>query len=229
MLEYGRSTSLLTVYLEVFDISKRIFYSFCVSVCCWGFVNSYENTDSLQVQPPARLFVDFADLIGKTYKKRNPNKNTENHLLRERVHRKGTIKLNDVIRMAKANEEFLKVGAIGLFIGVVRGETKGKKVVKKLELEAYESEASRILENICDDLKQSDDIVDVQIHHMVGEFGVSEELVYVLVAGAHRSAVFPVLEEAVERYKEEVPIFKKESIVKGNGEESYWVGEREMK
>lgn len=150
-------------------------------------------------------------------------------MTRERIHQKGTIKLADVIKMAKASEGFFKAGAIGLFIGIVRGETESKEAVKKLELEAYENEASRILENICDDLRQADDIVDVQIHHLIGEFEVSEELVYVLVAGAHRSAVFPVLREAVERYKEEVPIFKKELIIKGDGEESYWVGERQTK
>jgi molybdopterin synthase catalytic subunit len=163
----------------------------------------------------------------KAYKKQNQNKNVEKHLARERVHQKGTVELTDVVQMAKASEGFFRAGAIGLFIGVVRGETKSKEIVKKLELEAYENEANRILENICDDLRQVEGIVDVQVHHLVGEFEASEELVYVLVAGAHRSVVFPVLREAVERYKEEVPIFKKEYIVNKKGEESYWVGERE--
>jgi len=150
-------------------------------------------------------------------------------LTRERVHQKGTIELADVIQMAKAREGFFRAGAIGLFIGVVRGETKSKEIVKKLELEAYENEANQILENICDDLRQVEDIVDIQIHHLIGEFEASEELVYVLVAGVHRSAVFPVLREAVERYKKEVPIFKKEHVINRNGEKSYWVSEKEIK
>jgi len=49
-----------------------------------------------------------------------------------------------------------------------------------------------------------------------------------LVAGDHRKTVFPVLEEAVERYKREVPIFKKEYIVGGKGKiGAYWVTEKE--
>jgi len=69
-------------------------------------------------------------------------------------------------------------------------------------------------------------IVDVQIHHLLGEFSVGEDLVYVLVAGSHRKNVFPVLEEAVDRYKKEAPIFKKEHITNRKGETTaYWVTE----
>jgi len=48
------------------------------------------------------------------------------------------------------------------------------------------------------------------------------------VAGGHRSNVFPVLQEAVERYKKESPIFKKEYVTDEKGKvKSYWVSERE--
>jgi molybdopterin synthase catalytic subunit len=70
--------------------------------------------------------------------------------------------------------------------------------------------------------------VDVQIHHFVGEFNVGEDLVYVLIAGSHRDDVFPALREAVERYKKEAPIFKKEYVVTKDGaEKAYWVAETE--
>jgi len=46
------------------------------------------------------------------------------------------------------------------------------------------------------------------------------------VAGGHRTNVFPVLQEAVERYKKEAPIFKKEYIKNKKGRtKSYWVNE----
>ena len=63
-------------------------------------------------------------------------------------------------------------------------------------------------------------------HHLGGEFEVGEDLVYVSVGGGHRDQVFPVLREAVERYKKEAPFFKKEYVVDEKGGESgYWVGE----
>jgi len=115
-----------------------------------------------------------------------------------------------------------------MFIGVVRGETPSGETVKKLELEAYEEKANEVLGNICKELREREGVIDVQIHHFVGEFGVGEDLVYVVVAGAHRKNVFSVLEEAVERYKKEATLFKKESVIDEMGvTKSYWVSERE--
>jgi molybdopterin synthase catalytic subunit len=144
--------------------------------------------------------------------------------VRSGVHQKGTVKLADILEDIKSNPGFRKTGAIAFFIGVVRGDGEGKKV-EKLELEAYEEKANEVLRGICDDLKR-EGIVDVQIHHMLGEFNVGEELVYVAVAGSHRQNVFPILEEAVDRYKKEAPIFKKEHTIDGKGRRSaYWESE----
>jgi molybdopterin synthase catalytic subunit len=144
------------------------------------------------------------------------------------VHEKGTFNLADLMNALRAGSDFRKVGAIALFVGVARGETREKETVQKLELEAYAEKADSVLENICKDLTTRQGIVDVQIHHLVGTFEIGEELVYVAVAGSHRSNVFPVLQEAVERYKHEAPIFKKEYITDKKGvRKAYWVKEQE--
>jgi molybdopterin synthase catalytic subunit len=140
------------------------------------------------------------------------------------VHEKGTFALLDMINKVKSRKEFGKAGAIALFIGVVRGETLSGEKVQKLMLEAYEEKADEALANICDDLRKKPGIIDVQIHHLLGEFSAGEDLVYVVVAGDHRKSVFPVLEEAVERYKREAPIFKKEYVVSKKGKtRAYWI------
>ena len=145
-----------------------------------------------------------------------------------RIHEKGTFPLLDLIKNLRKEESFQKVGAIAAFIGVVRGETPKGEKVQRLEVEAYEEKANEVLAKICSDLRKKPGIVDVQIHHMIGEFSVGEDLVYVLVAGAHRRNVFSVLEEAVERYKKEAPIFKKEYITDEKGKtRAYWVTEPE--
>ena len=143
------------------------------------------------------------------------------------VHEKGAISVPDLLSSIRKNSNFKKAGAIALFIGVARGETLEGEKVQKLTLEAYEEKANEVLAKICSDLSQKPGIVDVQIHHLLGEFNVGEELVYVSVAGSHRTDVFPVLREAVERYKKEAPIFKKERVVsvKGSATE-YWVSEK---
>lgn len=144
------------------------------------------------------------------------------------IHRKGEFSLSDLVKSVKAKEDFHMAGAIATFVGVVRGTTLSGEKVTRMDLQAYEDQANKILEDICMNLKNRDGIVDVQIHHFVGEFSIGEDLVYVMVAGGHRENVFGVLREAVERYKAETPVFKKEHIIDAKGvEKSYWVSERE--
>lgn len=146
--------------------------------------------------------------------------------MKKGIHKKGEFSLQELLDSTKANPKFSDAGAIMLFIGVVRGKTQSDKTVKKLELEAYEEKADETIDKICKDLQTREGIVDVQIHHFIGDFNAGEDLVYVLVAGSHRQNIFPVLEEAVERYKSEVPIFKKEYITDEKGKvKSYWVSE----
>jgi molybdopterin synthase catalytic subunit len=144
------------------------------------------------------------------------------------VHDKGKFSLNDLMDSIRKSEDYAKTGAIGLFIGVARGENNEGEKVEKLTLEAYEEKANEVLVKICDDLQKKSGIVDVQIHHLLGEFYVGEDIVYVSVAGSHRPEVFEVLREAVERYKHEAPVFKKEQIIdaKGSKTES-WVSEKQ--
>ena len=142
------------------------------------------------------------------------------------VHKKGTLTLSDVLKSVKEKPDYRKVGAMAMFVGMVRGENPKGEVVKRLELEAYVEKADEVLEKICRELKARKGVVDVQVHHFTGKFSLGEDLVYVVVAGGHRQDVFPVLQEAVERYKREVPIFKKEHVKDGKGKvKSYWVSE----
>ena len=58
----------------------------------------------------------------------------------------------------------------------------------------------------------------VRIYHLMGEFMVGEPLVFVVVGGRTRRNVFSALQEAVERYKREPALFKKEVYVDGSHE-----------
>lgn len=144
------------------------------------------------------------------------------------VHKKGAFSLQDAIVKMKKRRNFANAGAIAAFVGVVRGKTLKNERVGSLRIEAYDEKANEVLASICADLRKRPGIVDVQIDHLSGEFQVGEDLVYVLVAGSHRKDVFKVLEEAVERYKKEAPIFKKEQIVTRHGKSSYWVDEKNL-
>ena len=151
-------------------------------------------------------------------------------MVKSGVHEKGTFTAQDAIDNIKKDPNYSKAGAIALFIGVVRGETldSEKGQVQGLTIESYEEKADEVLSNISGELAKKPGIVNVQIHHLLGDFKVGDDLVYVAVAGGHRTDVFPVLREAVERYKSEVPVFKKERIISAEGKISeYWVAEKQ--
>jgi len=143
------------------------------------------------------------------------------------VHEKGTYNLEQLMKNVKQNKDFTHAGAICLFVGVTRGESNDGEKVTKLALEAYEDKANQTLSEICEDLEKKPGIVDVQIHHLLGDFAVGEDMVYVSVAGSHRQEAFAVLREAVERYKHEAPVFKKEETIDEKGAtKAEWVSEK---
>ena len=109
-----------------------------------------------------------------------------------------------------------QVGAVASFLGVVKKQGLSGNDVKRLELESYEEEANRAIVKICDEVKEKYRLNLVKIYHLVGSFEVGEPIVLVYVAGESRKQVFPALQDAVERYKREAFLFKKELYVDGS-------------
>ena len=137
------------------------------------------------------------------------------------VHEKGGISLEEILAEVRKNSELDRAGAIGCFIGIVRGEGLKGGRVRKLSVEAYREQAERSLERIAREILEKPGIVDVRIHHVVGELEVGEPILYIVVAGSHRGEVFESLREAVDRVKKEAAIREKEIT----DSEEYWVSQ----
>lgn len=131
--------------------------------------------------------------------------------------------LEALIKKARKNPDIKKAGAIGTFTGIVR-ELAGEEKTSRLEFEMYEPEASKVLDRIRDEIKQKEGILEVLIHHKTGIIEAGEDIVYIVIASAHRTELFPALSEAIERVKAEAPIWKKEFTEK----EEFWVHDREQ-
>ena len=124
--------------------------------------------------------------------------------------------LNSLIEeLRKSSDE---IGAITVFVGVVRGSREKEKVLR-LEYEAHETLAFLIIEKIISELKTKHNIIDVIVEHRVGVVQVGEEVMYVLIASKHRKEGRQALAELVDRVKHEVPVWKKEVTEKN----AYWV------
>jgi len=114
-----------------------------------------------------------------------------------------------------------KSGAATIFLGVARAESaNGRRKVKALFMESYEAHANKALAEICSSIKMKFKLNGIYIIHALGKFLPGEPVVLVAVSAARRKAAFLALEEAVERYKKEPAIFKKEIYDHGN---SKWI------
>lgn len=128
--------------------------------------------------------------------------------------------LDSLLTKLKSSKSIEKAGAIGTFTGIVRAVTD-ETSTEFLEFEAHGELARKKMDEICKQLKKKEGIVDVLMHHKTGIIPAGEDIVYIAVAASHREELFPVLREAIERLKVEVPIWKKEHTIKGD----WWVHE----
>ncbi len=105
-------------------------------------------------------------------------------------------------------------GAICVFEGVVRNNSKGKRTLY-LEYEAYESMAFKKLAEIGQFVRQAWDIDRVALIHRLGHMDIGETSVAVIVTSAHRRAAFDACHYAIDKLKKVVPIWKKEFFEDG--------------
>jgi molybdopterin synthase catalytic subunit len=132
--------------------------------------------------------------------------------------------LDSLLFKLKSSKNIEKAGAIGTFTGIVRAVTENTRT-EFLEFESHGELAQKKMDKICKDLRQKDGIVEVLMHHRTGIIASGEDIVYIAVAAGHREELFPVLREAIERLKIEIPIWKKEHTVEGE----WWVHDADMK
>jgi molybdopterin synthase catalytic subunit len=87
-----------------------------------------------------------------------------------------------------------------------------------MKIDAYDDLANESISKICSKLKQENGIIDIKIVHLKGDFELSEDLVYVVVASAHRKEGFEVISKAVDMYKKEIAVWKRENYVDGSSD-----------
>ena len=102
-----------------------------------------------------------------------------------------------------------EAGAVALFYGVVRNENMGRKVLY-LEYDAYPEMATRQMRAIAEEAMDRWPITDVAIQHRTGRLEIGETSLLVAVSSPHRKEAFEACHALVDRFKEVVPIWKKE-------------------
>ena len=113
-------------------------------------------------------------------------------------------------------------GGIDIFIGTTRNHSGGREVLS-LEYEAYEPMALKLMNDIREEAKHRWRLKKISMVHRVGVVAIGEASVVIAVSSAHRREAFEACRFAIDRLKQDVPIWKKEVFADGE----IWVGAQE--
>ncbi len=125
----------------------------------------------------------------------------------------------DTLQVARSAENCLNggAGAVLTFEGIVRDNAQGH-LVNFLDYDAYEAMALRTLQQVSDEVRARWNL-PCAIVHRLGRLEIGEASVVISVASPHRADSFEACRYAIDRIKEIVPIWKKETARDG----SWWV------
>ncbi|MEM1873167.1 MAG: molybdenum cofactor biosynthesis protein MoaE, partial [Acidilobaceae archaeon] len=139
----------------------------------------------------------------------------------------GVVREGEEVDLNAVVEELSKlgVGAIAVFVGVVKPENEGERV-EELVYEYSQELLEKSLEKIAREVGEKWGLRGVAILHYVGRRKPGEKTIVIATAGLSRKNAIPALAEALERVKFEAPVFKTEVRESGR---VYIVGEKTVK
>ena len=115
----------------------------------------------------------------------------------------------------RRREDSAPAGAVTSFLGQVREENLGKRVLR-LEYEGYEPLAVKAFERIATEAESRWPDVTVAVHHRLGTLQIGETSVAIAASSPHRAEAFAACRYAIERVKQIAPIWKHEFFEGGD-------------
>ena len=116
-----------------------------------------------------------------------------------------------------------QAGAIVQFTGLVRADNTDKGQVEALTLEHYPGMTEAAIEDIIQQAKLRWPILATTVIHRVGKLLSQDNIVLVVVAAQHRAAAFEAASYIMDYLKNDVPLWKKQSI----NNTSSWVEQKD--
>jgi molybdopterin synthase catalytic subunit len=105
-------------------------------------------------------------------------------------------------------------GAVVVFDGIVRDNTRGRKTLY-LDYEAYEEMALEQIRKLAREAAERFAIDRVGVVHRLGRLEIGESSIVIVVTSAHRGAAFDACRWLIDTLKRTVPIWKKEHFADG--------------
>lgn len=127
----------------------------------------------------------------------------------------GTITLEELIEDLGDDP---RRGAITTFTGVTRADSDHDgATVEKIEIETWEDKSSEVMQQIAKEIGDTYNLLGLRLVHLDGIIKLGEPIVFIVISSAHRQEAFEALEEAIHRYKNDSPVWKKEIYDDGSG------------
>lgn len=114
-------------------------------------------------------------------------------------------------------QTFPECGGTGVFIGTVRNHHEGR-AVQALKYTAYAPVAEKMIRAIEQEIQEKYAVSYVRVIHRIGTLDIGDKAIIAIAYAPHRREAFQACEEAVERVKHEVPVWKEEFYTDGSSQ-----------
>ena len=129
------------------------------------------------------------------------------------------------VNAALAKVKSPEAGAVVMFAGTTRNSFQSK-VVLDLEYSAYGPLALQSMLDIAKKIHEAHSLTAINIVHRLGRVPIGEESILICLSAPHRTAAWRAGEEALEKIKDRVEIWKLERFKEGDGE-AIWKANRD--
>lgn len=123
---------------------------------------------------------------------------------------KGAITASFIAESIQKHSSKTNIGGHSIFLGQVRADEIGNRLVKEIEYTAYEEMALEKMQAIREDIFKKYPLICMHVFHSLGKVPAGEVCLFVFTSAAHRKAAIDACEETVERIKAELPVWGKE-------------------
>lgn len=106
-------------------------------------------------------------------------------------------------------QAFPDCGGTSVFIGTVRNHHEGR-AFQALKYTSYAPVAEKMIKTIEQEIQEKYALRYVRVVHRIGTLDIGDKAIIAIAYAPHRREAFQACEEAVERVKHEVPVWKEE-------------------
>ena len=122
----------------------------------------------------------------------------------------GAISPDFIANSIAKHQSKTSIGAHDIFLGQVRADEIGGRVVRAIEYTAHETLAEGEIHNIRESAFEKFDIHCLHIYHSLGKVKTGEICFFIFTSSAHRKEAFDACQYLVEEIKSKAPIYGKE-------------------